>query len=53
MTDCKIAVGVQAKLRFQVYHAAPDELRALDDAELSGVATDEEVAAAFRSFRQS
>jgi hypothetical protein len=34
------------------YRATPDELRALDDAERSGVATDDEVEAAFRSFRQ-
>jgi hypothetical protein len=35
------------------YRATPDELRALDEAERSGIATDDEVAAAFRSFRRS
>jgi hypothetical protein len=34
------------------YHATADELQALDEAERSGVATDEEVEAAFRTFRR-
>jgi hypothetical protein len=50
MTDCKIAVEIE--LESQVYHATPDELRALDEAELSGVASDEEVKGAFRAFRR-
>ena len=50
MTDCKIAVEIEAELKFQVYHATQDELRALDEAEQSGVASDEEVEAAFRTF---
>jgi hypothetical protein len=37
--------------RSRTYHATPDELRALDEAERSGIATDDEVEAAFRSFR--
>jgi hypothetical protein len=53
MTDCKIAPEIEAKHESEFYHATPDELRALDDAELSGVASDEEVEAAFRSFRRS
>jgi len=51
MTDCKIALEIEAELESQVYHATPDELRALDEAELSGVASDHEVEAAFRTFR--
>jgi hypothetical protein len=51
MTDCKIALKIEAELGSQVYHATPDELRALDEVELSGVASDEEIEAAFRSFR--
>jgi len=39
--------------RSGVYHATPDELKAIDDADLSGVATEEEVKAAFRAFRQA
>ena len=38
--------------RSGVYRASPEELKAIDDADRSGVATDEEVEAAFRSFRR-
>jgi hypothetical protein len=34
------------------YHATPEELHAIDEAEYSGVASDEEVEAAFKSFRR-
>jgi hypothetical protein len=34
------------------YHATPEELQALDEAERSGVASEEEVEAAFRTFRR-
>jgi hypothetical protein len=33
------------------YEATPEELEAIDDADRSGVASDEEVEHAFRSFR--
>jgi hypothetical protein len=33
------------------YHATPEELAAIDDADRSGVATEDEVEVAFRSFR--
>ena len=36
-----------------VYRAAPEELAAVDEAEGSGVATDEDVEAAFRTFRRA
>jgi len=39
--------------RTGVYRATPEELQAIDEAERSGVATDEEVEAAFRSFRRA
>jgi hypothetical protein len=39
--------------RTGVYIASPEELEALDDAERSGIATDDEVEAAFRSFRRA
>ncbi|HLK84152.1 MAG TPA: hypothetical protein VKT99_22025 [Xanthobacteraceae bacterium] len=42
MTDCKIAPKIEAEHRSEVYHATPDELRALDDAEMSSVASEEE-----------
>jgi hypothetical protein len=35
------------------YHATQQELEAIDEAERSGIATDEEVEAAFRAFRRS
>ena len=35
------------------YQATPEELEAIDEAEWSGIATGEEVEAAFRSFRRS
>jgi hypothetical protein len=47
MTNCKIALEIEVELESQVYHATPDELRALDEAEQSGVATAEEVEEAF------
>ena len=37
--------------RTGVYRATSEELLAIDEAERSGVATDEEVEAAFRAFR--
>jgi hypothetical protein len=37
--------------RTGVYHATPEELKAIDEAERSGVALDDEVEAAFRAFR--
>ena len=42
-----------AEIGAGVYHAPPDELQAVDDAERSGVANEEEVDAAFRTFRQT
>jgi len=51
MTNYTIASEIEAERGSQVYHATPDELQALDEAELSGVAGDQEVEAAFRSFR--
>jgi hypothetical protein len=49
----ELVLEIEAELGSQAYHATPDELRALDDAEGSGVASDDEVEAAFRSFRRS
>jgi hypothetical protein len=39
--------------RSGVYHATPAELAAIDEAENSGIATEEEVEAAFRTFRRA
>jgi hypothetical protein len=38
--------------RVLTYHATPEELKALDEAERSGVASDQEVEAAFQTFRR-
>jgi hypothetical protein len=46
------ARAIQAR-RTGVYHATPEEFEAIDDAERSGVATDDEVEAAFRTFRRA
>jgi hypothetical protein len=39
--------------RLGVYHASSEELLAIDEAERSGVASAEEVEAAFRTFRRA
>lgn len=36
----------------EIYHATEDELRAIDEADQSGVASPEEVEAAFAKFRR-
>ena len=46
------AQGIEAR-RTGVYRASAAKLEVLDEAERSGVATDEEVEAAFRTFRRS
>jgi hypothetical protein len=48
-----IARGIDAQLARGVYHATVEELEALDEAERSGVASEEEVEAAFRTFRHA
>jgi hypothetical protein len=48
-----IILEMEAAFASPGYHASPDELRALDEAERSGTASDDEVEAAFRSFRRS
>lgn len=44
--------AIQAR-RTGLYQATPEELAAIDEAERSGVATDDEVEAAFRTFRRA
>ncbi len=43
---------IQAR-RTGLYHATPEELAAIDEAERGGIATDDEVEAAFRTFRRA
>jgi hypothetical protein len=45
-----VARGIEAR-RTGVYRATAEELKALDDADRSGIASDQDVEAAFRSFR--
>lgn len=45
----EIALEIEAGLG-DVCRATPEELRALDEAEQSGIASDEDVAAAFKAF---
>jgi hypothetical protein len=47
----ELAREIEAR-RSGTYRATADELRVLDDAERSGLASDAEVEAAFRSFRR-
>jgi hypothetical protein len=39
-------------MQMRVYRPTDEELHALDEAERSGIASEEEVEAAFRTFRQ-
>lgn len=43
---------IEAELDVRAYHATPDELQAIDDAERSGIANEHDVEAAFRTFRR-
>jgi hypothetical protein len=46
----EIALEIEAELGGREYRATPEELRAIDEADASGVANDEEVEAAFKTF---
>jgi len=46
-----VARDIEAR-RTGVYRATVEELKALDDAERSGIASEQDVEAAFRSFRR-
>ena len=48
----EIAREIEAE-RAGVYRATPEELDAIDEADRSGVASDEEVEAAFKTFRRA
>ena len=48
----EIAREIEAR-RTGVYRATAEELRAIDEADRSGVASDEEVEAAFRTFHRA
>jgi hypothetical protein len=49
----EIAREIDAQLAGGVYHAIPEELEALDEAERSGLASEAEVEAAFKTFRHA
>lgn len=49
----EVALEIEAGFRGGDYHATADELRAIDEADASGVASDDDVKAAFRSFRRA
>jgi hypothetical protein len=48
----RVANEIEGGLRSE-YHATLEELRAIDDAQQSGVATEGEVEAALKSFRRA
>lgn len=47
----EVARDIEAR-RTGVYRAMPEELKALDEADRSGIAGEQDVEAAFRSFRR-
>ena len=47
------AESEQVEALKNLYHATPEELQAIDEADRSGIATDGEVEAAFRAFRNA
>lgn len=49
----EIALEIESGFRGGVYHASADELQAIDEADASGVASQEQVEAAFRAFRRA
>jgi hypothetical protein len=48
----EVAREIEAR-RSGMYRATPEELQAIDEADRSGVASDQEVEAAFRTFRRA
>jgi hypothetical protein len=49
----EIALEIEASVSAGAYQASQEELEALDQAERSGVASDQQVQAAFRAFRRA
>jgi hypothetical protein len=49
----EIAREIDAQLAGGAYRAAPEELKELDEAERSGVASEAEIEAAFGTFRRA
>ena len=49
----EIVLEIETDRRDRVYHATAEELQALDEAERSGIASEQEVEAAFRTFRRA
>jgi hypothetical protein len=49
----EIAMEIEASVRGGVYNPTADELKAIDEADGSGVASPEQVEAAFRAFRRA
>ena len=49
----EIAREIESTFSGGIYHATPEELRAIDEAEQSGVASEADVESAFRAFRRA
>jgi hypothetical protein len=49
----EIALEIEAELAGAEYHATPDELAAIDEGLASEAASEEEIKAAFASFRRT
>ena len=48
----RVALEIEAEFGERVYRATDEELAAIDAAERSGIASDDEVDAAFKTFRR-
>lgn len=49
----ELALEIEAELTGGAYHATPDELQAIDEGLLGEAASEEEIKAAFASFRRA
>jgi hypothetical protein len=48
----EVALEIEASFRGGVYRPTADELKAIDEVDGSGIATEQQVEAAFRTFRR-
>jgi|HubBroStandDraft_3_1064219.scaffolds.fasta_scaffold365824_2 hypothetical protein len=48
----EIVLDMEVALRSGSYRASPEELQAIDEADRAGIARDEEIEAAFATFRR-
>ena len=49
----EIVLEIEASVRGDIYRATAEEIQAIDEADRSGIATEQQVAAAFQAFRRA